>query len=374
LARFGWHVRSERESFDKANDEGAMEYRQLGNSGLKVSVLTMGTMTFGGKGNFAKVGNVQLDEVRKLIDIVADAGVNLIDTANVYSGGDSEALIGEAMPKRKPGMLIASKARFPMGEGPNDRGLSRWHLIRECEASLKRLRTDVIDLYQVHQWDGLTPLEETMEALDSLVRSGKVRYIGCSNWSGWHMMKGMEVARCDGRIPFVSEQIHYTLQAREAEYELIPIAIDQKLAVLVWSPIAGGLLSGKHRRDKAAPEGTRQVAGWKEPPVRDEDALWNIVDELVAIAEAHRVSGAQIALAWLLGRPAVTSVIIGGRTEAQFRDNLASVNVKLTDDERARLDKVSQPPLIYPYWHQSWTAKDRFGPADLALHAPFLKG
>ena len=279
-----------------------MEYRQLGNSGLKVSVLTMGTMTFGGKGNFAKVGNLQLDEVRKLIDIVADAGVNLIDTADVYSGGASEELIGEAMgPKRKPGMLIATKARFPMGEGPNDRGLSRWHLIRACEASLKRLRTDVIDLYQVHQWDGLTPLEETMEALDSLVRAGKVRYIGCSNWSGWHMMKAMEVARRDGRIPFVSEQIHYSLQAREAEYELIPVAIDQKLAVLAWAPIAGGLLSGKYRRNKAQPEGTRQVAGWSEPPVRDENALWDIVDELVAIGEAHKVSAAQIALAWLLG-------------------------------------------------------------------------
>ena len=240
-----------------------MEYRQLGNSGLKVSVLAMGTMTFGGKGPFAKVGNVSLAEVRRLIDIVADAGVNLIDTANVYSAGASEALIGEAMPTRKPGMLIATKARFSMGEGPNDRGLSRWHLIRECEASLKRLRTDVIDLYQVHQWDGLTPLEETMEALDSLVRAGKVRYVGCSNFSGWHVMKAMEVARRDGRIPFVSQQIHYTLQAREAEYELIPIAIDQKLGVLVWSPIAGGLLSGKHRRDKAAPEGSRQFAGWK---------------------------------------------------------------------------------------------------------------
>jgi aryl-alcohol dehydrogenase-like predicted oxidoreductase len=351
-----------------------MEYRQLGNSGLKVSVLTMGTMTFGGKGNFAKVGNLQLDEVRKLIDIVADAGVNLIDTADVYSGGGSEDLIGEAMGhKRKPGVLIATKARFPMGEGPNDRGLSRWHLIRACEASLKRLRTDVIDLYQVHQWDGLTPLEETMEALDSLVRSGKVRYVGCSNWSGWHMMKAMEVARRDGRIPFVSEQIHYTLQAREAEYELIPIALDQKLAVLVWSPIAGGLLSGKHRRDKTV-EGSRVLAGWGEPPIRDENALWGIVDELVAIGETHRVSGAQIALAWLLGRPGVTSLIIGGRTEAQFRDNLASVNVKLTDDERARLDKASQPPLIYPYWHQSETAKDRLGLADLALHAPFMKG
>ncbi len=351
-----------------------MEYRQLGNSGLKVSVLTMGTMTFGGKGNFAKVGSVSLDEVRKLIDIVADAGVNLIDTANVYSGGGSEELIGEAIgAKCKPGMLIATKARYAMGEGPNDRGLSRWHLIRECEASLRRLRTDVIDIYQVHQWDGLTPLEETIEALDRLVRSGKVRYIGCSNYSGWHVMKAMEVARRDGRIPFVSQQIHYTLQAREAEYELIPIAVDQKLGVLVWSPLAGGLLSGKHRRNKSA-EGSRLMAGWGEPPIRDENALWAIVDELVAIGGSHGVSAAQIALAWLLGRPAVTSLIIGGRTEAQFRDNLACVNVKLSDDERSRLDKVSQPPLIYPYWHQSWTAKDRLGPADLALHAPYLKG
>ena len=351
-----------------------MQYRQLGDSGLMVSVLTMGTMTFGGKAQFAKIGAVTLADVRRLIDIVADAGVNLIDTANVYSAGESEALIGEAMPARKAGMLIATKVRFAMGPGPNDLGLSRWHIIRECEASLKRLRTDVIDLYQLHQWDGLTPLEETMEALDNLVRSGKVRYVGCSNFSGWHMMKAMEVARRDGRVPFVSEQIHYTLQAREAEYELLPIAVDQKLGVLVWSPLAGGLLSGKHRRNKAAPEGTRQFAGWTEPPVRDENALWDIVDELVAIGEAHGVSAAQIALAWALGRPTVTSLIIGGRTEAQFRDNLACVNVKLADEERARLDKVSQPPLIYPYWHQSWTAQDRLGEADLVLHRPFMKG
>jgi len=350
-----------------------MEYRQLGNSGLRVSVLAMGTMTFGGRGNFAKVGNLGLDDVRRLIAIVADAGVNLIDTANVYSGGASEELIGEAMGKRKGAMLIATKARFPMGEGPNDRGLSRWHLIRECEASLKRLRTDVIDLYQVHQWDGLTPLEETMEALDSLVRSGKVRYVGCSNWSGWHLMKAMEVARRDHRIPFVSEQIHYTLQAREAEYELIPVAVDQKLGVLVWSPLAGGLLSGKYLRNNRTPDGTRQMAGWGEPPVRDENALWAIVDELVGIAGARNVSAAQVALAWLIGRPAVTSLIIGGRTEAQFRDNLACVDVKLSAEERARLDRASQPPLIYPYWHQSRTASDRLGPADLTLHAPYLK-
>ena len=350
-----------------------MEYRLLGRSGLKVSALTMGTMTIGGKGGFAKVGNVELSEVRRLIDVMIDAGVNLIDTANVYSAGASEEIIGEAMGgARKGGVLLATKARFPMGEGPNDRGLSRWHLIRECEASLKRLRTDVIDLYQVHQWDGQTPLEETLEALDSLVRHGKVRYIGCSNYSGWHVMKAMEIARRDGRIPFISQQIHYTLEAREAEYELVPIAIDQGLGILVWSPIAGGLLSGKHRRNKAAPEGTRQFAGWKEPPIRDENRLWDIVDALVAIGETHGVSAAQIALAWLLGRPGIVSAIIGGRNEAQFRDNLAAVDLKLSAEERAKLDKVSQPPLLYPYWHQAWTAKDRLGAADLALLAPYL--
>jgi aryl-alcohol dehydrogenase-like predicted oxidoreductase len=352
-----------------------MEYRQLGNSGLKVSTLTLGTMTMGGAAGFSKVGNVGLAEARRMIDIAIEAGVNLIDTANVYSAGASEDIIGEALGgKRRNGLLLATKARFPMGDGPNDRGLSRWHLIRECEASLKRLQTDVIDLYQVHQWDGLTPLEETMEALDSLVRHGKIRYIGCSNFSGWHIMKAMEIARREGRVPFVSQQIHYTLQAREAEYELIPIAIDQKLGVLVWSPIAGGLLSGKHRRNQKTPEGTRQFAGWKEPPIHDEGKLWDIVDALVAVADERGVSGAQIALAWLLERPGVVSLIIGGRTEAQIKDNLGAAALKLTREERARLDKVSRPPLLYPYWHQSWTAKDRFGPADLALHAHHLQG
>src|SRR5580658_3413786 len=311
-----------------------MEYRQLGNSGLMVSVLAMGTMTFGGKGNFAKVGNVQLNEVRKLIDIVADAGVNLIDTANVYSGGGSEELLGEAMGgKRKPGMLIATKARFAMGDGPNDRGLSRWHLIRECEASLRRLRTDVIDLYQVHQWDGLTPLEETLDALDLLVRQGKVRYVGCSNYSGWHLMKALHVSERDRLPRFVSHQIHYTLEAREAEYELAPLALDQGLGILVWSPLAGGLLSGKHRRD-ATPEGTRRLAGWTEPPIRDEERLWSIVDVLVEIAGEHKVSAAQVALAWTLGRPAVASVIVGQRNETQLRDNLNAANLKLTAEQR----------------------------------------
>jgi aryl-alcohol dehydrogenase-like predicted oxidoreductase len=352
-----------------------MEYRRLGRSGLKVSTLTLGTMTYGGRGNFAKVGSGGVADVARAIDLCADHGVNMIDTADVYSNGHCEELIGEATGgKLKPGMLIATKARFPMGPGPNDQGLSRHHLIRACEASLKRLRVDVIDLYQLHERDGQAPLEETMEALDSLVRAGKVRYVGCSNFSGWHIMKAMEISRRENRVPLVSQQIHYTLQAREAEYELIPISLDQGLGIMVWSPLSGGLLSGKHRRNKATPEGTRQLAGWPEPPIADENKLFDIVEELVAIGEARGVSAAQIALAWLLGRPAVSTIVIGARTEAQLKDNLAAAEVKLSDEERARLDKVSQPPLLYPYWHQKQTAASRLSPEDLSLIGPYLKG
>jgi aryl-alcohol dehydrogenase-like predicted oxidoreductase len=345
-----------------------MEYRLLGRSGLKVSTITLGTMTMGGKGPFAMVGNVDVAEARRQIDMCIDHGVNLLDTADIYSLGGCEEIIGEALGgKRKGGVLLATKARFAMGEGPNDGGLSRHHLIAACEASLRRLKTDVIDLYQVHQWDGQTPLEETIEALDTLVRQGKVRYIGCSNYSGWHVMKALGVSAAEHRQRFVSQQIHYTLEAREAEYELVPISVDQGLGILIWSPLAGGLLSGKHRRNATAPEGSRQFAGWSEPPIRDEERLWRIVDALVAIADGRGVSAAQIALAWSLGRPGVTSVIIGGRTEAQLRDNIAAAGLKLTAEERARLDEVSAPPLLYPYWHQLWTASDRLGPADLTL-------
>ena len=350
-----------------------MEYRQLGRSGLKVSVLTMGTMTMGGKGPFAKVGNVGLAEARRLIDLCIDAGVNLIDTADVYSAGASEEIVGGALGgKRKGGVLIATKVRFPMGDGPNDRGLSRYHIVNECEASLKRLKTDVIDLYQLHEWDGLTPLEETLSALDMLLSSGKIRYVGCSNYSGWHVMKALAIAE-RFRLPrFIAQQIHYTLQAREAEYELIPITIDQGLGILAWSPLAGGLLSGKHRRNQATPQGTRQLAGWNEPPIHDEEKLWNIVDVIVETARARGVSGAQVALSWLLGRPGVTSLIIGGRSEAQFKDNLAAADLMLSQEERKRLDDVSAPTLLYPYWHQLATAKDRLSAADLALLGPHL--
>jgi aryl-alcohol dehydrogenase-like predicted oxidoreductase len=350
-----------------------MEYRQLGRSGLRVSTLTMGTMTFGGKGWAKTVGDLGVSEARRLVDICIDAGVNLIDTADVYSSGASEEIIGEILGGvRKNGTLIATKARFPMGDGPNDAGNSRHHLISACEASLKRLKTDVIDLYQVHEWDGQTPLEETLEALDTLVKQGKVRYIGCSNFSGWHIMKALGISEREHRERFVSQQIHYTLEARDAEYELLPVSIDQGLGVLVWSPIAGGLLSGKHRRNQAAPEGTRQFAGWTEPPIRDEDRLWNIVETLVSIGDIRGVSAAQVALSWLIGRKAVTSVIIGGRTEEQFRDNLAAADFKLSGEERQRLDDVSLPQLLYPYWHQRNTASDRLSEADLSLLGPHL--
>jgi aryl-alcohol dehydrogenase-like predicted oxidoreductase len=263
---------------------------------------------------------------------------------------------------------------MPMGDGPNDAGLSRHHLVVQCEASLRRLRTDHIDLYQVHEWDGQTPLSETLQALDDLVRAGKVRYVGCSNYAGWQLMKALGVAEREGLGRFCSQQIHYTLPAREAEYELLPIAIDQGLGVLVWSPLAGGLLSGKYRRGAPGPEGSRLLSGWDEPPVRDQDKLYDIVDVLVAVAAARGASPAQVALAWLLDQPAVTSVIVGARTSEQLTDNLGAASLSLTADELARLEQVSRPPLLYPYWHQAKTAADRLGPADLSLLGPHLDG
>jgi aryl-alcohol dehydrogenase-like predicted oxidoreductase len=349
-----------------------MEYRLLGRSGLKVSVVSMGTMTLGSNKE-GPIGSVGLREGKRLIDQCLDAGVNLIDTANVYTRGSSEEIIGEALKGKRDKVVVATKARFNMLGLPNTGGNSRINLIAECERSLKRLKTDWIDLYQVHQWDGETPIEETMEALDSLVASGKVRYVGCSNFSGWHIMKGMAAAKESGCQPFVSQQIHYTLQAREAEYELVPISIDQGLGILVWSPIAGGLLSGKFRRGKKGPEGSRHFAlKHKEPPIYDAEKLFDIVEVLVEIGKARKCSAARVALAWLIGRPGVSSVIIGGRTEEQFADNLASAELKLTDEETKRLEEASRPPLLYPYWHQAWTAKDRLGRADLAFLGPYL--
>jgi len=346
-----------------------MEYRLLGRSGLKISTITMGTMTFGGS---SKIGDTDLATAQRQIDLCIDHGVNILDTANIYNKGVSEEIIGDALTDgRRDKVLLATKVRFRAEDGPNGEGLSRHHIIEQCKKSLKRLKTDVIDLYQVHEWDGQTPLEETMAALDILVQHGHVRYIGASNYSGWHLMKALAVADKQGGARFISQQIHYTIEAREAEYELVPISVDQGLGILVWSPLAGGLLSGKYRRD-SGPESGRHVGGFREPPIRDQERFYNIVDVLVEIADSRGISAAQVALAWLLGRPGVVSVIAGGRTEDQFRDNLAAAELKLSAQERGRLDAVSQLPLLYPYWHQNWTAAGRLGEADVTLHAPHL--
>jgi aryl-alcohol dehydrogenase-like predicted oxidoreductase len=350
-----------------------MEYRTLGGSGLRVSVLTMGTMTFGGKGEFANVGSTDVDEARRQVDMCLDAGVNLIDTADVYSDGLAEEIVGRVLDGRRDRVLVATKVRMPMGPGQNDAGLSRHHVITGCEDSLRRLGTDHIDLYQVHEWDGQTPLEETLEALHLLVQAGKVRYVGASNYAAWQLMKALGTADRAGLPRFVSQQIYYSLQAREAEYELIPLAVDQGLGVLVWSPLAGGLLTGKYRRDRDAPTGTRQVTDWGEPPVYDQEKLYDIIEVLVGIAEQRGVSAAQVALAYILGKPAVTSLVIGARTVEQLADNLAAASLSLTGEERAQLDEASAPPLIYPYWHQANTASDRLSPADLTLLGPYIQ-
>lgn len=341
-----------------------MHYNTLGRSGLKVSALAMGTFTFGGEGPFAMVGSQGVAEARDLFDCVIDHGVNLIDTANMYSTGTAEEIVGEALEGRRDKVLISSKARMPIDDGPNGEGASRWHLIRECERSLKRLRTDHIDIYHIHEWDGQTPVEETLEALQTLIEQGKIRYAGCSNYTGWQVMKSLMASEKPGRARFVTQQIHYTLEAREAEYELLPIAVDQGVGATVWSPLAAGLLSGKHTRDNPVAEGSRQAKGWTEPPIRDQERLWKIVDVLNELGEAHGVEAAQIALAWLLTRPGVASLVVGGSTVAQFERNFRALDVKLSTEDLARLDEVSRPPLIYPLWHQEQFAKPRFGPAD----------
>ena len=350
-----------------------MQYRQLGRTGLRVSSLTLGTMGFGGTGWATPVGTIDVDGAREEIAIARDAGVNLIDTADVYSGGLSEEIVGQALGKSRDEVLLATKVRMPMGDGPNDAGLSRHHIIRGAEASLRRLGTDYIDLYQVHEWDGQTPLEETLTALDDLVRSGKVRYVGCSNYAAWQLMKALGIADARGLERFASTQVYYSLQNRDIETEIVPAVLDQGVGILVWSPLAGGLLSGKYRRGVQAPAGSRHLSEWDEPPVHDEDKLYDTIELAVKIGESHGVSAAQVSLAYLLQKPGVTSLVVGARNPQQLRDNLAAADLELTADEVSALDDVSGEPLRYPFWHQANTSSDRLSPADLSLIARHLR-
>lgn len=327
-----------------------MKYNILGNTGLNVSELCLGTMTFGGKGMWTAIGTVPQDQVNLLIKQAVDAGINFIDTANVYSEGLSEEMTGKAMHElglNRKDLVIATKVLGPMGDGPNDSGLSRKHIMNQVDESLERLQTDYIDLYQVHGFDPITPMEETLETLDSLVKSGKVRYIGCSNLAAWQIMKALGISAKEHFAKYSSLQAYYTVASRDLEREIVPLLKDQSLGLLVWSPLAGGLLTGKYSKKMENSDGRRSTFDF--PPVNLESAF-KIIDVMKGIAEAKNVSIAQIALAWLLHQSVVSSVIIGAKKPGQLTDNLNSVRVKLSENDLHQLDEVSKLPQEYPGW------------------------
>ncbi len=331
-----------------------MDYRLLGHSGLKVSSLSFGAGTFGGSGEFFRAwGETGVDEARRLVDICLDAGVNLFDTADIYSNGLSEEILGKAIAGKRDKLLISTKTTFRVGDGPNDVGSSRYHIIRSCEGSLRRLNTDYIDIYHMHGFDAATPIEETLEVLDTLVRSGKVRYIACSNFSGWHLMKSLAISERYGWARYVAHQVYYSLAGRDYEWELMPLALDQQVSALVWSPLAWGRLTGKIRRGHPLPEVSRlHKTAEIGPPVSNE-YVYKVVDAIDEIAAETGRSVPQIALHWLLQRPTVASVIIGARNEEQLRQNLADVDWKLTSEQIKKLDEASAIERPYPYWHQA---------------------
>lgn len=330
-----------------------MDYRLLGGSGLRVPVLSFGTATFGGGDEFFSTwGNSGAAEASRLVDICLETGVNLFDTADVYSRGLSEEVLGQAIAGRRDKLLLSTKATFRMNDEVNNVGSSRHHLIQSCEASLRRLKTDYIDIYTMHGFDAQTPVEETLRTLDNLVQSGKVRYIACSNFSGWHLMKSLATSERYGWSRYVAHQAYYSLIGRELEWELTPLALDQKVGTLVWSPLAGGRLSGKFRRTQPMPVGSRIQQGGGEGPAVPEVWFYQLIDVLDEVAVETGKTVAQIALNWLLQRPTVASVIIGARNEEQLRQNLGAVGWSLTDKQIAKLDSASEREPIYPYWHQ----------------------
>ncbi|MGC4102938.1 aldo/keto reductase [Ferruginibacter sp.] len=336
-----------------------MKYNLLGNTGLKVSELCLGTMTFGGKGIWTAIGTLPQAEVDALVKRSVDAGINFIDTANVYSEGLSEQLTGQAIRNlglHRDDLVIATKVRGKMSEGPNGSGLTRKHILQQADESLKRLQIDYIDLYQIHGFDALTPMEETLAALDNLVNSSKVRYIGCSNLAAWQIMKALGISDLKGYAKFVSLQAYYTIAGRDLERELVPLLKDQKVGLMVWSPLAGGFLSGKYTRQSAAEDGRR--TNFDFPPINKEKA-YDIIDVMQEIATAKNVSVAQIALAWLLHQPVVSSIIIGAKKPEQLEDNLKATEIQLSTEELLRLDEISKLPAEYPAWMIERQGADR---------------
>jgi aryl-alcohol dehydrogenase-like predicted oxidoreductase len=332
-----------------------MEYRLLGASGFKIPVLSFGTGTFGGKGEFFQAwGGSNVAEATRLVDVCLDAGLNMFDSADIYSAGMAEEVLGQAIKGRRDKVIISTKGTFRAGPGPNDVGSSRYHLIHAVEASLRRLGTDFIDLYQLHGFDAATPIEETLHTLDDVVRAGKIRYIGCSNFSGWHLMKSLAISERYGLARYVAHQAYYSLIGRDYEWELMPLALDQKVSAVVWSPLGWGRLTGKLRRGQPPPPTSRlrsKLVTDIGPQVAD-DYLYRVIDALDEVARETGKRVAQIALNWLLQRPSVATIIIGARNEEQLRQNLDAVGWNLTAAQVARLDAASSTALAYPYWHQ----------------------
>lgn len=325
-----------------------MKYRQLGDTGVFVSEVCLGTMTFGGRGQvWEKIGGLDQAEADRIVHRAIDAGVNFIDTANVYGTGESESMLGKALAGRRAQVVLATKVRGRMGPGPNEVGLSRRHILQEVESSLTRLGTDYLDLYQIHRFDALTRLEDTLRTLDDLVRTGKVRYIGCSNLAAWQMMKALGISEARGLERFRCTQSYYSLAGRELEREILPLVVDQGLGLLVWSPLAGGFLSGRFTRTGA--DVTARRASFDFPPI-DKAKAFDIVDALHLVGSRYGASPARVALAWVLDHPPVTSVIVGARTVAQLEDNLQVVDLSLSPEDRAALDTVSAIPVEYPAW------------------------
>lgn len=337
-----------------------MEYRFLGGSGFRVPVLTLGTGTFGGKGDyFSAWGNTGVPEAKRLVDICLEAGLTMFDSADIYSDGAAEEILGKAIAGRRDKVLISTKATFRLGDGPNDVGSSRFHLINAVDAALKRLGTDYIDLFQLHGFDAMTPVEETLNTLDRLVRTGKIRYIGCSNFSGWHLMKSLAVSDRFGWPRYVAHQAYYSLIGRHYEWELMPLGVDQKVGAVVWSPLGWARLTGKVRRSQPLPAVSRLQSKLNNDigPQVDNEYFYAVMDVVDEIAKETGKTVAQIALNWLLQRPTVCTLVIGARTEVQLRDNLGAIGWNLTAEQMKRLDSVSAIPPIYPYWHQKGFAE-----------------
>lgn len=350
-----------------------MQYINLGHSGLRVPKYILGTIPFAGTNGFEPTGDVQVEQATKMVDMCLDAGINMFDTANLYSQGDAEKVLGAAIAGRRDNVLLTSKTGFQLGDDPNSIGASRINIERSIDASLERLGTNYIDVYFVHLWDGRTPIEETISAMTDLVKSGKIRYWGVSNYSGWALARTLSLAEKPGYIPPITQQIYYTPEAREAEYELLPAGGELGIGNMIWSPLGEGLLGGKLGRDKVAPKNSRQGGGWEEPWVLNDERLYNVIDTLKEVADNHDKTIPQIALAWVRERPNVGPIVIAARNEEQLRENIDSYDIALSADEEAKIESVARPAPFYPLWHRAMNSASKGSPSEMAYLAGYKK-